>query len=59
MDRIREGLTYLRGRRATVDQFRREFSDMLLLGLLGKGYAAAGEWLTVTDAGHRLLADAG
>lgn len=59
MDRIREGLTYLRDRRVSVQQFQRQFSDMLLMGLLSKGYAEGREWLIVTDAGHRLLRDAG
>jgi hypothetical protein len=58
MTKMREALTYLRARRVTVDEFRRAFSDMLLMGLVSRGFVAQGERLSITNAGRRMLADA-
>ena len=52
MARIREGLTWLRSRRATTNQFKRQFSEMLLMGLLSKGYAEGSD-LIPADAYDR------
>ena len=60
MSKVKEGLAAITSARFTRDQFRRSFSDMLLAGLVSKGYASdAGAFLTITDAGRRALADVG
>ena len=60
MTKIQEGLAAIVAARYTSDQFRRQFSDMLLSGLVSKGYTSgAGAFLTITDAGRKALADVG
>lgn len=57
MTKIQEGLAFLAERRVSAEEFRRQFSEMLLMGIVSKGYAAQGAWLSITDAGRRALRD--
>lgn len=57
MTKIQQGLRAIACGRMTREKFQRQFSDMLLMGLLSKNYAIKGEHLSLTDAGRRAMAD--
>lgn len=59
MTTTQQGLQAITCAKYTREQFQRQFGDMLLMGLLSKGYATGGSYIAITEQGRRALADRG